>query len=496
MTNNTPYNYLGNAITGALDWNSTMIEVTYRIAINLEKMQEADLGGRAICKYINETIIATLRYKANLATWDLGLLNKLQTRLDRAVRESMGIRNFAKGLLWSNIDNYGLGLRPIRWHIYKEKIKHLYLLLNEKDQTNKILWQLSNDTLIKRNIKKVDFNKSRFLNWGTTTIPNKKGTKNLIKLIPQKGKTIRQGISKGYLWGLKKIFQELELSTFFNEKDSKWNLAYVNRNQETLIEEDVDTIFKEILLDKIELEMEDKVNPRMRKLVFIDHKCSNAIRKLESISDFENNWLIKARSNILSTGNIHKWSNKLVFCPKCRRRNPTLLHAMVFCRGVVKAYSKRHNNVLSILAKEAGKSKHWDKIHEDQFVDGINLLTKDECRQAKRPDLILINSINRHITIIEVAVVWENNIAKTRRKKIKKYKWLINRLKNKGWKKVIFIPAIFGCLAGISTFLKKDLQKSRFILSNMNKTIKDIQILIIRDGRWIYGLTEHYRNNQ
>ena len=171
--------------------------------------------------------------------------------------------------------------------------------------------------------------------------------------------------------------------------------------------------------------------------------------------------------------NIHK--NSLTDkCRLCTSSIETIHHIISGCTVLAKTeYIKRHNNVakevyikiaeeLTLLKKNENQ---WYKFEPKPVIEnnGYKLLwdfpiqTDKELRH-NRPDIIVIDKLNKNVQIIDIAIPSDYNVVEKRNEKITKYIDLSIELKRMwNMEKVTIIPVIIGTTGTVYKGIKNDI---------------------------------------
>lgn len=160
--------------------------------------------------------------------------------------------------------------------------------------------------------------------------------------------------------------------------------------------------------------------------------------------------------------------------PKCRlcgQKDETVEHLVSACSKLAQTeYKARHDKVASIvhwhLCKKFGiqTEKAW-YMHKAETVcenDQCKILwdfsiQTDRVIQARRPDIVVVDKRKDSVTIIDIAVPADTNIAEKEQEKIMKYQDLRMEVKRL-WKKktVTVVPIVVGALGSMPRGLKKN----------------------------------------
>ena len=177
--------------------------------------------------------------------------------------------------------------------------------------------------------------------------------------------------------------------------------------------------------------------------------------------------LMAAQEQALRTRKIRHAIDKANVDPKCRwcgAKDETVNHLIAGCSKLAQGeYKARHDKVATVihwrLCKKYGIDVHrdWYK-HEIQPVienDKVKILwdmcvQTDKVIQARRPDIVVVDKLKKQVSIIDIAVPADKNVAEKEKEKITKYQDLKMEVKRL-WKqkRVRVIPVVVGALGSI-----------------------------------------------
>ena len=162
---------------------------------------------------------------------------------------------------------------------------------------------------------------------------------------------------------------------------------------------------------------------------------------------------INASIDTLATNaNLKRWSKKSnAKCSLCEKRE-TLHHTLNNCDTMLERYTWRHNSILSYMYNTI-KGSVSDEINI--YVDlpfqheGASTIPLHIAITKQKPDLVVINNTQKHITIMELSVPFESNIDSTHNRKVERYQHLISDIEQNGYE-VVYFPIEIGSRAYIS----------------------------------------------
>jgi len=151
-------------------------------------------------------------------------------------------------------------------------------------------------------------------------------------------------------------------------------------------------------------------------------------------------FLHRARLDTMPLNGTRRFGNGSKRCRRCNNILESLPHVLSHCKYVSRPRALRHHATVHRLAK--GTPAISGTTSEDRKIPGTSF--------QLRPDLVVTNAITRSISIIDVAVVFENKYEAfqlARTGKIQKYTLLADELRSQGWD--VYLNAfIVGALGG------------------------------------------------
>jgi hypothetical protein len=215
---------------------------------------------------------------------------------------------------------------------------------------------------------------------------------------------------------------------------------------------------KKFMRDEVKKQTICDWNSRVKKLTFqgdfiklqIDEK-ENVLWKsfITNIPKGVLSFTLKACSNGLNTpDNLKRWGvKKTNKCDLCG--NPSSLkHILNWCPKALKEgrFTWRHNSVLShfitSLKKNAPENLELFADLPNFWLNG-GTIPPDILPTGLRPDLVIINRIERKIDLLELTCSYETNLEKANIRKAKNYNDLKTDLEKAGWK-VTLVPFEIG----------------------------------------------------
>ena len=130
--------------------------------------------------------------------------------------------------------------------------------------------------------------------------------------------------------------------------------------------------------------------------------------------------------------NLSRWGKRLSNkCPFCPNTTGTLHHILAHCPSLLERYTWRHNNVLkailtTITTTGTGNFNVYCDIGGQTIAGGTippHILVTN-----KSPDLVIVWEDPKQILLIELTVPFESNITDAHKRKIDRYKALVQDL--------------------------------------------------------------------
>ena len=134
----------------------------------------------------------------------------------------------------------------------------------------------------------------------------------------------------------------------------------------------------------------------------------------------------RARLDCVPLNGTRRFGNGDKRCRRCGHTNETLPHVLSHCGPHSGTRIRRHDAILDRLVAATPSSQ--GEIRKNRQIPDSN--------STERPDLVVINHNNKMMTIIDVAVVFENRyeaFEQARQGKIDKYTNLANHFREQGW---------------------------------------------------------------
>ena len=150
-------------------------------------------------------------------------------------------------------------------------------------------------------------------------------------------------------------------------------------------------------------------------------------------------FLVNSSIDTLPTNaNLVRWNKRT--SPKCNicPNKETLLHTLNNCKTMLDQgrYTWRHDSILSAIFE-----KWRSKLQENESINcdlpnnyaGISTIPSSVIVTNQRPDITVVNEIDKSIILFELTVPFDSNIENANNRKCKKYENLINDISDKGY---------------------------------------------------------------
>ena len=178
----------------------------------------------------------------------------------------------------------------------------------------------------------------------------------------------------------------------------------------------------------------------------------------------------------------------------------TIHHVIAGCPSLSQnVYTYRHDNVAKYLYIKIGEyaglmkgNEKWYEIKPKCVIENENFkvlwnfqIITDHQINHNKPDIVLVNKVQKTAQIIDIAVPVDINVVAKTFEKLKNYANLAIEIKD-FWNlnRVSIIPVIIGSTGVIHRELKKDLAKLEVILSS--KDIIEMQEIAILGTTYIW----------
>ena len=187
--------------------------------------------------------------------------------------------------------------------------------------------------------------------------------------------------------------------------------------------------------------------------------------------------LCAAQEQALRTKYIKHHIDKSIESPLCRlceERGETVCHIVSECKKLAqKEYKRRHDNVARLIHWHLCKKYNFEltdkwyehspkAVMEDNVIKllwDVNIQC-DHVIEARRPDIVIINKLDRTCIIVDIAVPGDSRISHKEKEKVEKYQDLKREIK-RIWnlRNVIVVPVIVGALGSITKKLGEWIKK-------------------------------------
>lgn len=151
-------------------------------------------------------------------------------------------------------------------------------------------------------------------------------------------------------------------------------------------------------------------------------------------------------------------------CRMCNERDETIMHILSECPKLAQTeYKKRHDKVATMvhweLCKQHGlhHSQKWYEHRADAVMENDNVkilwdfnVRTDRVIEARRPDIVLIDKLNKETLIIDVAVPGDFRVKDKELEKVTKYQDLVIEIGRMWDTQARVIPIVIGALGAIN----------------------------------------------
>ena len=208
----------------------------------------------------------------------------------------------------------------------------------------------------------------------------------------------------------------------------------------------------------------------------VDHDATYAWLRNSNLKRETEALIMAAQEQSLRTNSIRAKIDRTIDSDKCRmckQLQETSEHLVSGCSKLAqKEYKRRHDKIATLIhwniLKEKGfpTEQQWYNHQPNTVTESattkilwdFNIQT-DKVIEARRPDILVPDKINKAATIIDIAVPTDRNVKDKQDEKIDKYQELAFELKRL-WKLVQLprvVPVVIGALGAIPHGHKKHL---------------------------------------
>ena len=148
-------------------------------------------------------------------------------------------------------------------------------------------------------------------------------------------------------------------------------------------------------------------------------------------------FLNSAINTLPTNSNLVRWNKRnSPACNICKSKE-TLLHTLNNCATMLiqNRYTWRHNSVLNkIFQTLKSHLPDSDNIFCDLpgYKQGISTIPADIFVTTLKPDIVIVNNIQKTVTIIELTIPFDTNIESANKRKRDKYEQLISDIEDEG----------------------------------------------------------------
>jgi len=177
------------------------------------------------------------------------------------------------------------------------------------------------------------------------------------------------------------------------------------------------------------------------------------------------NIMIQGRASTLLTRALLKIQGKIDNdrCSRCHKME-TQKHVLNNCKHLLHLYKLRHDNALKVLkpfvlkAIGADDVLVWDRHCPRTLYQSQGRIKHD------RPDVLIVNTVTKVVTMLELTICYDSNVEKSTNKKIAKYQILMDAMRAKDFEPTLGVVAI----GSLGTLVPEALESLAMILSEPN----------------------------
>lgn len=211
---------------------------------------------------------------------------------------------------------------------------------------------------------------------------------------------------------------------------------------------------------------------------YMDKEASNAWLKYGDHSPKIEGLMIAIQDQVMCTRNYRKYimrdSSVEDVCRQCHKSGETIQHITAGCVAITQTeYKQRHDQVAKIIHQKLAMNHKLLTQKEKYFLYKPRAVLENDTHmiywdrtimtsieiQHNRPDITLIDKVQKTTYLVDIAVPNSNNVQKTCEEKKRKYTELANEIK-KQWKmnKVVVVPIVISATGLVPKTIHNSLQ--------------------------------------
>ena len=218
-------------------------------------------------------------------------------------------------------------------------------------------------------------------------------------------------------------------------------------------------------------------------------KSSHSIFYNWKVSDVLVKFAIKARLSLLPTNfTKYLWNRENdPTCPLCYRKSESIAHVMNSCRQFKNFYSRRHDRIVSEIARVIKVHRSRDRIYENRLFETIVPELRSVVSEIthRKPDIVILNAISGECWIVEVTVCFDLYFDYASAEKRNRYQQLVDVLNVNGYNAKLLVLC-FRALGCIANDVRRNLSRLKIDLDDVKSLLKWCSISNIIGANYIW----------
>ena len=416
---NKSYKYLGYYFNMVGDWSEQIQDVQTKFKDLMKKLDICPLPSCFKIQAINILCIPTIESVFGIVPIPMKYLQEIEDQIVIYVRQWLNqATNSNRKYVFIPKSKGGLGIRKPSTIYVAKKLATYIVMLNSKDDVVQKAARRSFDLHMSK--RKVQMSNGENESFGRYEV-NESG------LVV---KHTKQCLSKSSWIELNEICAKLGVQLV--QIGDNYGLKIGN---ETIyaFQQVYQRIVKSLTEKELEQWKEMESQGRLADLQHANYKCSMEHLKNGKLSDKLVQFVIKGRLQITETNVLlakmypDSYGKR---CKICKNPHDTISHVLNGCMEFRANYSKRHNRVVDLVCETIEKYNPTLNMYRERIVtanlvkgddDEIQLIDYFQQVQARKPDMLLFDHLNKKCYIIEVSVPFDAFIDKCYETKFQKY---------------------------------------------------------------------------
>ena len=393
LKRNEPYKYLGKCMTIAGEDPEQIDDFIEKYTTLVDKIAACNLPLSLKASALNNMALAKILHHFDNTRLEVVQLKLLNDKLTNVVRSLFNLyKSTTQCVVYVPRDVGGIGIKKISDTYYTTRISFLLKMLNH---------DVIDFKYVARESLKLDMAKRGV---PTSELPNNFLGYEITEDGYLKSSTKFGGLSD---WlELSRYVRKVGVSLHFRQD----GYAYILINGEYIKGSQVKKVLYEHMLAKRILKAKSlNMQGNFMAMVGINNKLSNTILYNWNVDDDLMKFCVRARLNIIPTNfNIFIWNRAHnPKCSLCHHKTESTAHVLNGCHILKNFYSARHNRIVDEIFKFVKPLKKRFRFHKDQYVNTVIPTVDFGEIIHRKPDIIIIDLINKTFIIIEVTVCYD-----------------------------------------------------------------------------------------